>query len=238
MAGEKVFKSNTPLESINREPFSTRLGTSLKQTLPAFAIGAAQTAAFTTVFRRKTIDAQTTADFQVGEAQKETTDIQSYLGTPIFDQLQIQGGQFFELEDIDGENPIEYEGIVMQDVLMDVSQSKNIVKTAIQGRDGTVKEYVSQGDFVINIQGNIVGITEGNTLENIGNVYPIVDTKRLIDICKVPDALETTSEFLQRFGINRIVITDYKFAEKQGFRNLQPFQITALSDIPINLDEL
>lgn len=237
MANEQ-FKSNTLPVKIDREVFSTRLGTNLKQTLPAFAVAAAQTAGLVTIFRRKPLSAQTTADFKVDEVQKETTDIKSLLGTPVFRQLQIQSGQFFELDDVEGENPIEYEGIVMQDILMDVSQSKNIVKTAIQGRDGTVKEYVSQGDYVISIQGNIVGVTNGNTVEDIGNTYPIVDTKRIIEICKSPDSIEVTSEFLQMFGINRMVITDYKFAEKAGFRNIQPFQITALSDTPINLEEL
>lgn len=239
MAREDVFKVGEGLKSGKVDTFATKIATSVKQAVPAFVTTAAHTAAIAVAFRRnKPLEGQTEADFQAREIRREEADVQSYLGTPVFSQLQVQGGQFFELEDIEGENPIEFEGIVMQTVLMDVSMSKNIVKTAIQGRDGTVKEYVSQGDFVISIQGNIIGLTKGNTIEGIGQVYPVVDTKRLIDICKVPDAIEITSEFLQMFGINRMVITDYKFAEKEGFRNMQPFQITALSDTPINLEEL
>jgi len=235
-----LFKPNIPLKG-KVDDFGNRLKSKIGEALPAFAIGAIQTAGFAISFRRsraRPLKGETSADFQFREAQFEVAERQSYLGTPVHTQIQIQGGQFFELEDIEGNNPIEYEGIVMQTALVDVSMSKNIVKTAIQGRDGTVKEYVSLGDYLITIQGNIIGITEGNTVEDIGNVYPAIDTERLIQICQIPDAIEVTSEFLQLFGISQMVISDFKFAELQGFRNMQPFQITALSDTPINLEEL
>jgi hypothetical protein len=205
--------------------FQRGVGTKVQAAFPAFVRTAALTAAQAVVFTRSKV-------------RKEKTDIESYLGTPVFAQVQIQGGSFFELEDTTGENPIEFEGIVMQTVLVDVSMSKNIVKTSIQGRDGTVKEYISKGDYIINMTGNIVGQTKGNTIEGIGQVFPKIDTEKLIKICEVPEAITITSEFLQLFGINEVVIEDYKFAEKEGFRNMQPFQISMSSDTPINLEEL
>lgn len=206
---------------------------------PQFAKNAALTAARAVVFRRfDALKGQTTAQFQVSPIRTDSYDITSMLGTPVYDQVQIQGGQFFELEDINGESPIEYEGIVMQNILVDVSMSKNIIKTPIQGLDGTVKEYVSLGDYVINMTGNIIGVSNGNTINSIGQRFPQVDTERLIEICKAPESLTVTSGFLQLFGINEMVITNFKFAQKEGSRNMQPFQITALSDQPINLDEV
>ncbi len=243
------FKNTDPQPS-RVENFTTRAEGAARQALPSFAVAAVQTAAIATIFRRKQLTPETTANFQLAPIEREPSDIQSYLGTPIFDQVQIQGGNFFEIEDVEGANPIAYEGIVIQSALMDISMSKNIVKTAIQGRDGTVKEYVSLGDYIINIQGNIIGVTEGNGIDSVGNIitgnkignignrYPVIDTKRLIQICKVGDSVEITSEFLQMFGISAMVITDFKFAQMQGSRNMQPFQITALSDTPINLEEL
>jgi len=218
------FKIPTPLDS-NADP--------------RFVKAAALTAGQAVVFRRaEKLTGQTTAQFQVSPTRTESFDVTSMLGTPVYDQVQIQEGQFFELEDVNGQNPIEYEGIVMQNILVDVSMTKNIIKTPIQGLNGTIKEFVSMGDYVVNMTGNIIGVTNGNTVNSIGQVFPRVDTERLIEICKAPQSLTITSGFLQLFGINEIVITGFKFAQKEGSRDTQPFQITALSDQPINLDEV
>lgn len=193
--------------------------------LPAFAKNAALTAATAVLFRADPI-------------RKEAAGYRGQLNTPVFDQVQIQAGSYFELEDIDGKFAIEYEGVIMQNMLMDVSMSKNVVKTNIQGLSGTVKEYIADGDYVINMTGNIIGVTNGNSTQDIGQVYPRIDTDRVIQICKVPQSITITSAFLQSFGINEVVIIDQKFAEKEGYRNEQPFQITMLSDQPINLEEV
>ena len=210
-----------------------------KNTTENFIRNAALTAATAVSFiRAKPLEGQTTAEFQITQTRTENYDVVSMLGTPVYDQVQIQGGNFFELEDVTGSNPIAYEGIVMQNILVDVSMNKTIVKTPIQGLDGTIKEYVSKGDYLINMTGNVIGITEGNTTKSIGQVHPRIDTERLIQICDVPQNITVTSGFLQLFGINEVLIISYKFAEKEGSRNMQPFQITALSDKPINLNEL
>lgn len=194
--------------------------------LPNFAKNAALTAASAVLFRPDPI-------------RKETTDITSYLGTPVYDQVVIQAGSYFEIEDINGENPIEYDAIVMQTVLVDISMSKNIIATPIQGLNGTIKEYVSMGDYHINIQGNIVGETYLNTVRDIGSVYPLTDTKLLAQICQVGKSINITSQFLNEvFDINEVVVTDFKFAQAEGFRNQQPFQLSLLSDQPIDLSTI
>ena len=172
------------------------------------------------------------------DVELEEADFRSLLGTPVFTQIEFQPGRYFELSDIEKENPIDYEGVVLQTVLADVTQTKNIVTTPIQGRNGTVKEFVSDGDFIITITGGVIGETVDGKITEINQFYPEVDVRRLIEICKVPQAVTITAEFLQLFGINDVVITDYNFGEKEGTRDLQPFQITMLSDIPIDLNEL
>lgn len=178
--------------------------------------------------------------FRPETPQEDEAIAKSYLGTPVFAQVEIQGGNYFELDDVDKENPIPYEGIIIQTALLVVSQTKNIITTAIQGRDGTIKEYVSRGDFMISLSGNIVGQSDidSSMVSDIGNKYPEVDTKKMIEICNVPDPITITSSFLQQFGINDVVIKDYRFSEKRGTRNEQPFQINMLSDSPIDLNEL
>ena len=176
--------------------------------------------------------------FQDFEFNEDEPDAISYLGTPIFDQLTIQGGQFNELGNIIGP-PQPFDQLIIPAVIIEVSQSKNIITTAIQGRNGTVKEFVSDGDFSITLTGIITGRNEGNKVIDIGNVYPDDDVKKLITICKVPDVLTLTSKFLNDvFGINEVVITDYNIPQREASRDMQPFQISMLSDAPIDLEEL
>ncbi len=177
-------------------------------------------------------------EFETRLIDLEEASFKSMLGTPVFSQIEFEAGRYFELDDIKKENPIKYEGIILQTVLAEVTQTKNIITTSIQGRDGTVKEYISKGDFLITITGGVIGETIDGIVTDINGFYPEVDVRRLAQICEIPDAVTVTSEFLEFFNIREVVITDYNFAQLQGTRDFQPFQITMLSDSPIQLNEL
>jgi hypothetical protein len=153
-------------------------------------------------------------------------------GQAVFTNLEFAGGSF---QTLDGD-VIAYQPLRLDTVLMSVSMPKNIVTTAIQGRSGTVKEYASDGDFEINVQGVLVG--EGQ------NEYPSTEVEILNALLTVPERLEVTSEFLDRFGvisptgmpgINEVVITDFAFQQQEGYRNVQLFNFKMLSDTPIEL---
>ena len=190
----------------------------------------------------------------LGEVPVEVAVSQSQLGTPVSDEVRINGGEYFELRDIKKENAIPFEGVLLQTVLLEATQTKNIITTAIQGRNGTVKEFISDGDLAVTMTGLLVGETQFNvdpktgkeldaTINQTGNVYPNIDMGRLITICKIPASIEIISDFLSRFTDSenldqRYVITDYSFAQREGTRNLQPFQISMLSDVAIDLEEL
>lgn len=137
----------------------------------------------------------------------------SYLGTPVYSNLV-----FLPTSDISDRLRIDT-------VLMEVDQTKNIVKTDIQGRNGTVKEYISDGDYMVTIRGVIVS--------PYPNVFPREDIDLLIKYCQVTEQLPVSSFFLDLFGITDIVIDRYKISEKLGSRNEVPFEIMALSDYPI-----
>ncbi len=199
------------------------------------------------------------ADLEELQEDFETT---SYLGTPILDPFTFNGGSFFRLDDIKKENPIPFPddrgtdgiGLIIPNMIIEVNQSKNIITTPIQGRDGTVKEFVSRGDYLITLTGIITGKMdeETGTVRDIGNVYPQDDVNKLITICEVPDSLSVTSDFLLPFLKSgpsgpdnnddvipdaRVVITDYNIPQQIGVRNFQTFTINMLSDNPINLNE-
>ena len=147
----------------------------------------------------------------------------SEMGTPVFSNIGFLDGSFTNLE---GER-VEYEYLEINTVLFTVNQSKNIIKTPIQGRNGTVKEYISDGDFDISIRGLIVSSNP--------NRYPKEDVNKLMKILTVQDSLEITSPFLLRLGITNIVIESYSLPESEGFQNIQAFEINAVSDEPIEI---
>jgi len=153
----------------------------------------------------------------------------SALGTPVFTNLFIPGGNFTNLDGkvIPFAGDIKGEGFQLDAVIMTVSATKNVITTAVAGREGTVKEFASDGDFVITIEGVMVGEQQ--------NIYPEEQMNTLIEVCRVPETLKITSEFLGFFDIDEVVITDYNFPQKAGSRNIQSFTISMLSDLPLEL---
>jgi hypothetical protein len=149
----------------------------------------------------------------------------SYLGTPIFSNLHIQGGQF--KDPVTGDI-IEYEGLRIDSVLFTVNREKNMVITDIQGRDGSIKELIANKDFTIQISGYL--------LSNKINVAPVNEKNALIKICDAKTSIEVVSNFLNDFGIYNIVIQNYSIAEVQGKRSVIEFNLNCLSDIPYDLE--
>jgi len=156
----------------------------------------------------------------------------SALGTEVFTNLAFQDGSYIPL---DGGQPINYSGLRLDSVLMTVSQAKNVVTTPIQGKSGTFKEYVSDGDFEIQVSGLIVSEDDS---------YPEFEVESLMSLFSVPDSLQITSEFLNHFGvisptglsgIDEVVIVDFNFPQQEGFRNQQLFSCKMISDTPIEL---
>lgn len=137
----------------------------------------------------------------------------SMLGTPVFADVI--------LEDAD-KNRIQ-----LLWALLDVNQQKNIVKTAVQGRNGTVKEYVSDGDYQVSIRGGLFA--------EYSNAYPKEEVATLIKIMQSNKALKVTSEYLLQFQIYELVVENYSFSQKQGVQNVQLFDIKTVSDFPIEL---
>jgi hypothetical protein len=150
----------------------------------------------------------------------------SYLGTPVIDNLEFPQGSYTDLEG----NTIDYGAVVVDTVIFSVSKPRNIVKTPIQGRNGTVKEYVSDGDYVITCRGII---------SNRDNVIPLDQARDLRTVFEVPQQVPIVSEYLNDlFEIFDIVIEQWDMPQVEGTRNQIPFSFTATSDVPLDLEEL
>lgn len=147
----------------------------------------------------------------------------SALGTPVYTNIEFLAGRYetnttgvFKTF-----GPLKYEA-----VLITVSQAKKIIRTEIQGRNGTVKEYIGDDDYEVGINGIITG-PNGH--------YPTDEVAELKAVLDAPIAIEVACTYLQNLGIHSLVVNGYQVDQKEGGYSYQTFSISCISDIPQEL---
>lgn len=127
-------------------------------------------------------------------------------------------------------NEITVQPVELTTCILDVTSPNNIVKTSIQGRPGTIKEYVAAGDKAIS--GQAIISSDDNTQPS--------DFIRQIDLLmSAPTALDVSSLFLNDcFNVSKIVIDDYKVTQLEGYRNTVMLSFTASNDLVIDVLDL
>ncbi len=126
-------------------------------------------------------------------------------------------------------NIYTFEQIIIYNVLMNVTQTKYIVKENTQGADGTVKDYISLGDYQIDISIFLSSFDQNNGV-NANGVYPKNAVDNIIKMLKYPSAIPVTSWYLNQFGINNIVIDNFNFPQVPGGISQQQVNIQAISE--------
>lgn len=112
---------------------------------------------------------------------------------------------------------------VFEECIITINQEKNIVTTPLQGRNGTIKEYVSDGDYQITVDAGI----SSNDLD-----YPLEEATSLLqDFLALPETLEVHSDFLKMFKIESAVVKSFAL-QQETHSNRQSIQIQMLSDEP------
>lgn len=172
----------------------------------------------------------------------------SILGTPIYTDLVLMGvtytdnltGKPVTLENdryvgsTNSKAPPEGVGngigssfyMRLDTVLITVTKPQRVIKTEIQGRDGTVKEYIGADDARITINGIITG--------NNG-VYPKDEVARLRAWLEAPVTKPVVSWWLGNLGVDNIVVENHSIPQVQGGYSYQMFSIDAVSDFPVEL---
>ena len=167
----------------------------------------------------KIMDAQN-SPYVIEQGEAQDVPLQKFvskLGTVVYSNIIFNAGVILD------ENGVKdnWNDFRVDDVLLTVSQSKKIITTEIQGRDGTVKEYIGLDDFQIQITGRLNGSY---------NVNPKDLTRQLKIILSAGQPLEITSWYLQNLDITDIVVKDFNFGQTEGEYSTQYFTINALSD--------
>ena len=129
---------------------------------------------------------------------------------------------------------IEYKGkrVELYECIITINQEKNIVTTPLQGRDGTIKEYISDGDYTISVDAAVCSYVinqNGESDFTESHSYPLAQLKELINFLKIKDTIEVQSDFLTLFGVTNVVVKSYGMVQ-ETHSNRQAFQIQMLSD--------
>ena len=140
------------------------------------------------------------------------------LGLPIFQAVTLT-------------DPQEATGaqLYLNDCLVDINLPRQVVKTPRVGADGTVKEFVSNGDYQISIKGLFINGANPDQL-------PERQLRNAIRWFRKGRALGVTGKIFDIFGIHNIVIEDVRFPQIPTFIGMRPFELSCVSDIEYIID--
>jgi hypothetical protein len=116
--------------------------------------------------------------------------------------------------------------IKLIDILLSVNLAKIIVKTQIEGRRGTIKEYIGEDDWQITINGFLLA-GNGQTPSDA-----IIDLKNMV---RAHAPIRVVCAWLNNLDIFNIVIKDFSMEQEPGGYSKQAFTITAISSHDILL---
>jgi hypothetical protein len=123
--------------------------------------------------------------------------------------------------------------------LIQVNQRKAIIRNQVLGRDGSIKTYMNTDDYEIQIEATI---TLGDDIEyngeNYNGIYPVKIIQDLISICEAPVAINITSDYLNLFGIDYVVIEEYNISQEEGRYSEQKITLTCYSDDPTSYQSI
>jgi hypothetical protein len=166
------------------------------------------------------VDVTTAANENTGI---EEWDKKSLLGTPIYDIVTFAAHSYVD----ELGQTINNSKLDLDIALIEVNKPRNIVRTVIAGRSGTIKEYMSDGDYEISISGTLT-----NTLAFSS---PDIAIRAFDAITKTPQELKVESNFLNYFNIFNIVIVSSKIKQREGARNIVEYELTCISDTPFEI---
>ena len=168
-------------------------------------------------------------DFQ-GKEQSYTRDSStlplSPLGTPVMQNITFKSVTY---TDFISKIKRTTRDLTLINILLNVSQAKKIITTEIQGRDGTVKEYIGMDDYAVTINGMALGDNGNHPADQI------IELRSHL-IARVPIPVVCT--YLNNLGIFSLVIKDFTLDQEAGGYSKQAFTINSMSDVDVILQIL
>jgi len=151
----------------------------------------------------------------------------SWMGTPILFGAKFMGGNYMRFK----ENG-EIERIRLDDfdlppaTMFSFRRAKNIEKTLISGGDGTVKEFYSLDDWVIDVRGLCLDEPTRSAQEQI---------TQLLQWEELVDGIGISGQLFEQHKISRVALDSWNDSLQQGKPDVVPFQFQLFSDKDIIL---
>ena len=142
-------------------------------------------------------------------------------------QMQVISGSNYDLGTTILREKGSNIGFFIKNAIYNLTISKNIVRTALAGKDGEVIEIISTNNRQIDINAWII---------NEAGVFPKQELQRLNEWFGKNKELKVRNDYLAWLGINSIVIESLTLPDAAGYENCIPYQIRAVSDKPIDLE--
>lgn len=142
----------------------------------------------------------------------------SLLGQPLFDMLIF--GEYNK----DAEYQVSKELVLSDSPIVTVARKRTLVSTAIAGRKsgGTVKEFVSNDDYEITVNGILADKEDKMPWEGLRALNKFLGS----DKC-----YKAYSRLFEALGINYVVVSGVKeIKPMEGYANLIQYSFTMLSD--------
>jgi hypothetical protein len=126
--------------------------------------------------------------------------------------------------------PCELGGLLLpNEPMIDIAGEKLIVKTPIDGNDGTFKELYSTGDMQVTIRGICVD-------DNDPDSYPEDQVRRLRNVIEQKQHVRVVNRLTSLWNIEYLAIESYSFPAVPGELGMQGYELRCTSDREFQLN--
>lgn len=125
------------------------------------------------------------------------------------------------------------EKLTLNDVIVSIDRPKEIVTTVLPGLVGSVKEFITAGDYNIRIIVGIVAVRDGKIVDE----YPIDGLRAIKPFLETTRHIDVVSRFFELFDIKRMVIKRHSITQDAA-SNRQVVEIEAVSDVEFEISDV
>lgn len=138
-------------------------------------------------------------------------------GLPIFDRyIELKVSPERSLTDVE-------DSLLLEIVFITAKRKPITINTVIPGKEYTIKEKLSGGDYDITLKGSIVS---KNPYQ-----FPNDEVKLMNDILSTDNLIDINSRYLNEvIGVLQVITKDFTLKEDSKFSNMANFEIHLLSD--------
>lgn len=178
-------------------------------------------------------------DYQVANSPYATVELPEHQNSRWFSGVKVIDSLTMSFPDFTTDKGVFYPGqtLNIQNVMMSITQKKNIVKTPIAGSDGRVKQYISLDDYDIELYGKIIGYDGGDGQGGgfVPGERPDVAIRNFVNFMEAPTAVDISCDILELANITEGVIDNFKLVQEVGRLDNQAFTFKLLSDKPFEI---